>query len=67
MKIEEWKIDEHIVVVAVIFDWFGWLVWRKYPVFSSYYFVIVFFSMCQISTRGCKSGVLIPIFIEGAL
>jgi hypothetical protein len=25
MKIEEWKIDEHTVVVAVIFDWFGWL------------------------------------------
>jgi len=25
MKIEEWKIDEHRVMVAVIFDWFGWL------------------------------------------
>jgi hypothetical protein len=29
MKIKEWKIDEHRVVVAVRFDWFGWLVWLK--------------------------------------
>jgi hypothetical protein len=43
MKIEEWKINEHRVVVTVIFDWFGWLVWLKDPVFLSYYFVIVFF------------------------
>jgi len=28
-------------MVTVIFDWFGWLVWLKDPVFSSYYSVIV--------------------------
>jgi hypothetical protein len=43
MKIKEWKIDEHRVVVAVRFDWFGWLVWLKDPVFSFYYSVIIFF------------------------
>jgi len=25
MKVEEWKIYENRVVVAVIIDWFGWL------------------------------------------
>jgi hypothetical protein len=34
---------------------------------SSYYFVIVFFLMCQISTRSCKSSVLQLILIEMTL